>query len=114
MNRQQIKRLHEINDLRDSKLITAKKYTTLRKELTAQSQSSKEKVIGWAEVICVFSPVLGILYVLITKQSGKKKFAVLALSLILNAWIKAYDVPKSYENNTSTVITSKEVVRKEN
>lgn len=114
VNRKEIERLHEINDLRDRKLITAKEYIILRKELTARSQSRKERVIGWAEVICVLSPILGILYVLVTKQSGKKKFAILALSLILSMWAEAQNLTKLYKANTSTGSTSEQVVRKEN
>ena len=115
MNRREIERLHEINGLRDRKLITGREYTTLRKELATRSQSHKERVIGWAELISVLSPVLGILYVLITKESGKKKVVVLALSLILShLWIRAGDTAKSYEVNTSTVITSEQVSHKKN
>lgn len=113
MNRQEIDRLHELNHLRDNKLITAREYTTLRKELTARSQPKKERAIGWAEVICLFSPILAILYVLVTNRSGKKKFAVLALSLILNMWVKVSNVAKFYEANTSTAVTSEEVIQKE-
>ncbi len=113
MNRKEIERLHELNHLRDNKLITAREYTTLRKELTARSQPKKEKIIGWAEVICVFSPILAIFYVLVTKQSGKKKFAVLALSLILNMWVKVSNVAKFYEANTSTVVTSEQALHQE-
>lgn len=115
MNRAEIERLHEINDLRDRKLITGREYTTLRKELAARSQLQKERVIGWAELICVLSPILGILYVLITKESGKKKFVILALSLIVShLWIKAGDAAKFYEANTSTIITREQITHKEN
>lgn len=112
MNRKQIERLHEINILRDKKIITAKEYTTLRKELTAQSQSKKARAIGWAEVICVLSPILAILYILVTHKSGKKKFSVLALSLILNMWVQVCNVARFYEANTSNVLTNEQVLHK--
>lgn len=94
MNRKQIDRLHEINDLRDRKLITGREYRTLRKELAARSQPQKERVIGWAESICVLS---------------------LALSLILgHLWIKVGAPAKPYEDKTSTGTTNEQVMRKEN
>lgn len=113
MNRKEIERLHELNDLRDRKILTAKEYTTLRKELTAKPQPRKERVIGWAEAVCVLSPILGILYVLFTKQSGKKKLTILALSLILNTWVETYNAAKLSKANTSTLITREQVVEQE-
>lgn len=114
MNRKEIERLHEINALRDRKLITAKEYTTLRKELTCSSSVKKERVVGWAEVICVISPLLGVVYVLFTKKSGKKKFAILALSLIINTWVTTCKVVNSHEANTSNVPRSEQVIHKDN
>lgn len=114
MNIKAIERLHELNNLRDSKLITAREYTTLRTELTVSSQSNQGRIIRWVEVVCILSPLLGIIYVLFTKQSGKKKFAILALSLILNVWVKTYDKNKTFEANTSTLIRSEHLVEREN
>ena len=114
MNRKEIERLHELNHLRDNKLITAREYTTLRKELTSRSQPKKERIIRWAEVICICSPILAIFYVLFTNQSGKKKFAILALSLIINMWVKLHNTANVYEANTSTVVTTEQEIHQDN
>ena len=94
MNRKEIDRLHEINELRDRNLITGREYRTLRKELAARSQPQKERGIGWAESICVLS---------------------LALGLILShSWIQVDDPAKEYEGKTSTETTNEQVMCKEN